>query len=61
MNPVELTGLLRAFETAYSNFSADPLFCDAEQFDFDVEEASPCSSDNSPGHVWVGAGNIGCR
>jgi hypothetical protein len=40
------------------NFSADPLFCDAENGDFTLDAASPCL--NAPGCGQVGAFGEGC-
>jgi hypothetical protein len=40
----EIAGQLGTFD----NISADPLFCDAENEDFTLEDGSPCAPANSP-------------
>jgi hypothetical protein len=44
------------------NFSADPVFCDADPLDWDLtlESESPCLPENSPRGMLVGALDVGC-
>ena len=42
------------------NFSADPLFCDAESDDYRLDGRSPCTAANSGSGSFVGALDIGC-
>ncbi len=44
-----------------SNFSEDPLFCDAPNSDFTLHEFSPCAADNGPPSCGlIGALDVGC-
>jgi predicted outer membrane repeat protein len=42
------------------NFSADPLFCDAGDFEFNLLAASPCAPENNPECGLIGARPVGC-
>lgn len=42
------------------NFSANPLFCDADSDDFSPAALSPCLPDNNPCGVLIGASGQGC-
>lgn len=42
------------------NFSADPLFCDADNSNFHLWAASPCAPIHSPNNLLVGALGVAC-
>ncbi len=42
------------------NFSEDPLFCDLDTRDLNLQEASPCAPDNNDCGQLIGAGEVGC-
>ena len=42
------------------NFSADPLFCDPQEGDFNIHEESPCNPQNNDCGVLLGAFPVGC-
>jgi len=46
--------------TISGNFSSDPAFCDADDYDYTIFENSPCAPDNNDCSVLIGAGDIGC-
>jgi hypothetical protein len=42
------------------NTSADPLYCNAVAWDFTLRADSPCTEDNAPNQVQMGAFGVGC-
>lgn len=53
-------GCLAGLDVVDSNFSENPLFCDAPNGEFTLDVASPCAGPNAPGCGLVGAWDIGC-
>ena len=54
-------GCIADLADSNGNFSADPIFCDAENGDFSVDSFSPCLPGNHPGGFDCGlVGAIGC-
>ncbi len=53
-------GCLAGQDTLNDNFSANPLFCDAEEFDLTLHVVSPCLPESSPCGELVGALGLGC-
>ncbi len=45
---------------ASGNISSDPLYCDAEAWDFSLRGDSPCTAINAPNLVQMGAVGVGC-
>ncbi|NNF05682.1 MAG: hypothetical protein HKN21_02865, partial [Candidatus Eisenbacteria bacterium] len=43
-----------------TDFSLDPMFCDAENGDFTLDVLSPCAPENNPDCGGVGAFGVGC-
>jgi hypothetical protein len=44
------------------NISLDPLFCDPDDDDFQIDVASPCAPGNHPNYACglIGAFDVGC-
>ncbi len=53
-------GCITDQEGIHDNFSADPMFCDVDLFDFQLHLSSPCLPENSPCGELVGAYGQGC-
>lgn len=56
-------GCIADLDTLNSNFSADPLFCDADGADFTLHSDSPCADGNHPGGAacgLIGALDVDC-
>ncbi len=56
----DYVGCLGGMNGVDGNFSADPLFCDAEAENVNLNENSPCSPDHSGGCGLIGARPVGC-
>ncbi len=53
-------GCIAGQDSTDHNFSADPMFCEADSADFTLQGISPCASDNNPSCGLVGAQSVGC-
>jgi predicted outer membrane repeat protein len=62
-NTVDWSDLCILFQNGVNgNFSANPLFCDLENHDFHLDEASPCAPFSPPDSTCdlIGAGPVAC-
>jgi len=53
-------GLIADQANINGNFSADPLYCDAENGDYTIQSGSPCTPPGATGCGLVGALPVGC-
>jgi len=54
-------GSIETFAQTSNNLSADPLFCDAENGDYTLNDCSPCAPENSPCGELIGALGVACH
>ena len=53
-------GGLEEYEGLYGNLCEDPLFCDLEAGDLQLNTRSPCAPDVNPSCGLIGAYSVGC-
>lgn len=54
------TGCIAGQFGVNGNFTAPPMFCDADGGDFTLHADSPCAAENSPQCGQIGAWPVGC-
>jgi hypothetical protein len=57
---LNISGNTEGFSMGPTDLVSDPLYCDAPNFDFAVNGASPCLPPNSNGCGQIGAWGLGC-